>query len=75
VGDLASCVRNLGVLFTYQGNLKEARLQYEEALRLQRETRDERGVASDLDDLGNVLESTGDLAGAANIPAAQQQVR
>src|SRR4029077_9682583 len=64
VGDLGSCIHNFGVLLTYQGNLQEAKQQYEEALRIQRETNNQRGVASDLDDLGNVLMDTGDLAGA-----------
>jgi len=63
MGDLASCSHNFGVLLTGQGDLPQARKYLEEALSIQREMKNDRGVASDLDDIGNVMLSIGELAG------------
>jgi len=66
--DIASCSHNYATLLHDEGKLKQAKQSLEEALRIHSDLNDERGVASDFDDLGNVLLSMGDLPGADNVP-------
>jgi tetratricopeptide (TPR) repeat protein/TolB-like protein len=63
---VAIITSNLGNIFFERGQMEEARRHYQEALDIDR-VLDSPGVASDLGSLANVMQSTGDLAGAVKL--------